>query len=103
MWHEMTGLPLVFGVWAADEGADLERLRNLTLEAARRGSANIDKIVTAEAADHGWPADLAARCLSKNLRFAMGDEERDAIEEFFHLCRDCGLLDEIRPLRFYPA
>ena len=48
-WHEVTGLPFVFAVWAARPGVDCSSLDILLSESRERGLANVNAI----AEEHG--------------------------------------------------
>ncbi len=43
-WHDWTGLPFVYAVWAVREGADLGGVARALVEAKRRGCSSIGQI-----------------------------------------------------------
>ena len=97
-WKQMTGRPFVFAIWMARPDATLVSAPDL-LDAQRRINASrIDAIVSAHAADAGWPDALAAEYLGRLLRYETGAAELDAIAHFYRLAHDHGLLDRNRPL-----
>jgi len=101
MWHEMTGLPFVFAVWAAADPADCLDLYRILSAARRKGVASIDDIVRDFAVPNEWPADLAKQYLSKHMQFEFGEAQREGMEEFFSLAAECGVIDEAIPIRYY--
>ena len=93
LWTEWTGLPFVFAVWAAREGADLgdwpERLEEVK-------AANLARLPEIAAA---WP-DLehdrlnpaeAVDYLGRNLDFNLDEKAREGLERFYEEGRDLGL------------
>lgn len=100
-WFEATGLPFVFAVWMAQQSTELCDLPDL-LDAHRIANADrIDAIVDTYAAPLGWSRDLALRYLGEKLRYAVGGEELQAIERFWQLAGELGLIDAVRPMRLY--
>jgi len=100
MWFEITGLPLVFSVWAAAEAAGAEALQGVLAAARARGCGHLPEIAARAAEEFGWPADLALRCLTRELHFDLTDDHREGLDEFFGYAADCGLLDTVRPLHY---
>jgi chorismate dehydratase len=102
IWHEMTGLPFVFGVWAMvpETPADCESMYRLLLAARSHGQANLDRIA-AEAVSSGWPEDLALRFLKEYLEFDFTSVHRDALEEFFSLASEHQVVDSPVPVSYY--
>jgi predicted solute-binding protein len=101
LWYEMTGLPFVFVVWAARPGADLPRLHEVLAEARRRGVARARDVARADAARHGWPEDLAERCLAEQLSYGFNEETREGLEEFLDRAAETGLIECPGDLDYY--
>ena len=98
-WHELTGLPFVFAIWLARQGADLGDLPEI-LDAQRLENAQrIDQIVERHAGNHHWPADLARHYLSDLLKYDVGPSQLEAIEHFARRSHELGLIPAPRPLR----
>lgn len=101
MWHEMTGLPFVFGVWATLR-EDARAALYSQLETARQGGQeHLEQIAEQCAAAYDWPVDLALRCLSKELQYEFTDAHREGLEEFIEMATECGLLESPAPLNYY--
>ena len=95
-WHELTGLPFVYAVWAcrtadidpadpAHEPEAMQRVRRgaLLLDRQRRHNATrLDWIVERTAVVHGWPADAARHYVGSLLRYGVNDRARAGVAEF---------------------
>lgn len=101
MWFEMTGLPFVFAVWAAADPADAPDLYRILRAARLRGGYQLEEIAQEHAGLYDWPGDLASQYVSKHLCFDFGEDQREGMEEFFHLAAECGAIDEVHPTRYY--
>ena len=100
-WYEMTGLPFVFAVWMALDGAPLGDLPGL-LEKQRIGNAMIiDRIATTYAPSHGWPDALAKLYLSELMRYEFGSDQRKSLDQFGALAGELGFIDHLEPIRWY--
>jgi predicted solute-binding protein len=85
-WKRMTGLPMVFAVWAARpslpetsyDAADF-------IDSVRFGMASLDRIVDQEHRRRGMPADLVRDYLTRNVVFDFGDNERMGLRRFLTL------------------
>ena len=67
-WTQMTGLPMVFAVWAGTPRHDPEPFA----ASLRFGREHLDEIVAGEYANRGITADLARDYLTKNVTFDLG-------------------------------
>lgn len=97
-WHEMTGLPFVYAVWACRAAdADTPAVRTIAAlldRQRRRNRERVDHIISKRARDAGWPDDLARRYLGELLRYEVGPRERDAAQRFLNLAAEAGLAPE---------
>jgi chorismate dehydratase len=100
-WRELTGTPFVFATWMTPAGAALGGLPRRLERIRRDNSGRLADIAARHARADGWREELAARYLSRNLRYEIGASEIAAIEEFWRQCRELGLIDELRPMRLY--
>jgi len=101
MWHEMTGLPFVWTVWATTRQKHLAELYQLLLEAKQQGQANLVNIASEYGPAYGWPADLAVRCLARDMQYDFTEAHREGVEEFLELAAEQGLVEYSSPLRYY--
>lgn len=80
-WTKMTGLPMVFAVWAAR--ADLPpQDPEPFLASLRFGKAHLEEIVSQEHAKLGITETLARRYLSENIIFELGEREYAGLSTF---------------------
>ncbi len=90
-WHQWTGLPFVFAVWAARPSVDFEHLGR-RLDAARdAGLANLATIAAIEAAPHGLSVPQCLDYLSDNLHYNLGYDERQGLRLFHEYAMELGL------------
>ncbi len=100
-WKELSGKPFVFATWMTRAGSELGELPDRLDKIRRHNSDRLADIASTYAGASGWPVDLAASYLSRNLRYEIGEQELAGIEEFWRRCHDCGIIDELRPMRLY--
>jgi predicted solute-binding protein len=91
LWFEKTGLPFVFAAWCFRRPASYKFAEQL--RAVRDAGVAGIQSMTASAPD---PQD-AMDYLTKNIRYHLGDEEKQALRHFASLCLKHGLL-ETNPL-----
>jgi chorismate dehydratase len=94
-WYRWSGLPFVFAMWTARQGADLQGI-DAALEAARdRGVANLPQIAAAEAAPLGMTVPQCLTYLRDHLHFYLGPAERQGLARFRELATDLGLIAQL--------
>jgi len=88
-WKKMTGLPMVFAVWAARPAVP-ESCYSAEdfIESARYGMANLDRIVDEEHRKRGMQAELVREYLTRNVVFNFGDNERMGMRRFLTLVNE---------------
>ena len=101
-WKDLTGLPFVFAAWMTHARTELGGLPGVLDEARQRNAKRIDAIVAAHAGRTGWPADLAADYLGDLLKYEIGPRQLEAMQRFWQMTGECGLIDSVRPLNLYP-
>ena len=77
-WTGMTGLPMVFAVWAASRRYDSEPFA----ASLRFGLSHIDEIASSEHAARGISEELAREYLTHNISFELGPAERAGLDRF---------------------
>lgn len=87
-WFTMTGLPMVFAVWASRPGIPGEALNAAFLDSCRFGIEHIAEIVRAEAAARRIPAERALDYLKHRVVFEIGECERAGMRLFLDWARD---------------
>lgn len=106
-WKAMTGLPFVYAVWMcrADESqAPWVSTVAAILDRQRRHNAmRLDWIVGARASLRGWKRERARQYLGSSLQYEVTDRHREAVERFFELCEQDGLIPHRRPSQWAGA
>jgi chorismate dehydratase len=101
LWLELTGLPMVFAVWAAPEPTHpgLVELEDALVASVRAARADPELLAFEAAERYGYPAGFLARYFEK-LRYRFGPRERAGLYTFLEMARDVGELDDVPELRF---
>ena len=100
-WLRRTGLPFVYAFWAGRPGvlsaADVRRLQ----QALREGLQAIGKIATRYEAKDAAREHENASYLRSNIVFALGEEEKRGLREFYRRAHALGLIPRLPELRFH--
>ena len=88
-WVQMTGLPMVFAVWAARAELPAQDPKPF-LDSMRFGGAHIDDIARSEYAKVGVSEDLARSYLKDNIVFELGDREYAGLKMFLQYASELG-------------
>jgi chorismate dehydratase len=91
-WHELTGLPFVFALWAARNATAAARAASLLESALALGEAHLADAASPASAAAGLPVEVVFEYLTRNVHFRVGAEERRSLDLFFTMCREDGLL-----------
>ena len=81
-WMDITGLPMVFAVWAARSGVRLDGVEEAFRESCRFGRERIDAIVAAEASKRCLDRALARDYLLNKIVHELGPSEYEGLERF---------------------
>ncbi len=100
-WHDWTGLPFVYAVWAVRPGADLGEVAAALFEAKRRGIERVAQIAHAEAPQLGLDAGFCRRYLTNIIRFDLGPRELAGLRRFYRAAAALGLAPQGVKLEFY--
>ncbi len=94
-WVEMTGLPMVFAVWAGKEPLD-----PTTAEVFERSKAygldRIDDIVAAESANRGFAPAHVREYVTGHISYEFGSRERQAIDLYLDMAAQAGLAPQAK-------
>jgi chorismate dehydratase len=105
-WHDWTGLPFVYAVWAVRAGADVAQLgpvADALLEAKRRGCMRIGEIAHREAPGLGLDAGFCRRYLANIIHFDLGPREQAGLHHYYMLACELGLARRGVTVEFYSA
>lgn len=99
-WEDLTGLPMVFAVWGAKNLAETDGLCEALWESADYGLSRIEEIVDCESARLGLDASDVRRYLTANVRYSLGEREREALDLYLRLAADLGLTEASGRIRY---
>lgn len=102
-WHDWTGLPFVYAIWAVREGIDLAGVDRALTEAKERGCAAAGRIAQREAPGLGLDAGYCRRYLTNIIHFDLGPKELAGLERFAALAGQLGLAPAGANLEYYRA
>jgi cyclic dehypoxanthinyl futalosine synthase len=98
-WTHLTGLPMIFALWAARPGrVSPEDVQELT-QAAQHGLGIRTELAQRFAAQKGGDPERYRRYLTQRIRYGLGPYELQGLEAFLARAHEKGFLPEI-PLRF---
>lgn len=100
-WRELTGLPLVAGVWAVRRPSLLPDLPFYFKSSLRFGLSSIGAIARESAAELGVGSGELADYLRSQVRYFLQDEERRGMEELVRRSVAHGLLPSGSAIRFW--
>ena len=78
-WLELTGLPMVFAVWAGRKQVLTPDVAGVFLQSYRYGMENIDDIVQEAPALHGISVELARKYLTEHVVFELTSDHRKGL------------------------
>lgn len=81
-WQELTGLPMVFAVWAARKGAVTAEVVAAFQGSCRYGMERLEEIVAMESAARGFPAEVVREYLTRNIVHELGSRDYRGMELF---------------------
>ncbi len=84
-WTELTGLPMVFAVWAARPGILSPSMVKAFADSYAYGRDCLEEIIETEAPPRGFSADLARAYLTRHIRFELGDRDREGMSLYLRL------------------
>jgi predicted solute-binding protein len=94
-WTNMTGLPMVFAVWAGHPDVVTDELSPIFTNSLRFGLEHLDDIVETEAGLHGVSSSLAREYLTEHIRFELGPTEYEGLDLFLQYAAELGTMKEL--------
>jgi predicted solute-binding protein len=83
----MTGLPMVFAVWAGRQSMVTPELAAAFRESCRYGCERIEEIVAAEAPRRGFPPEVVREYLTRHVVHELGPRDYEGMELFLRYAR----------------
>ena len=102
-WHDWTGLPFVYAVWAVRPGVDLGPVLEALYEAKRLGIENVGRIAAREAPHLELDAGFCRRYLANIIRFDLGPRELAGLHHYYMLASELGLARRGGQVKLYEA
>jgi chorismate dehydratase len=87
-WHEWTGLPFVYAVWALTRARETTRLRNQLRAARRFGLDTLEQIIEMQRPE--YPRALRRDYLGWHIHYHLGSDEKRGLARFMELLRGLG-------------
>jgi predicted solute-binding protein len=84
-WFQMTGLPMVFAVWAGRREVVTPEIELAFRDSARYGAGHIDEIVLCESEKRGFSQELAREYLTRNIVNELSERDYEGLRRFLEL------------------
>ncbi|MGH9663162.1 MAG: menaquinone biosynthetic enzyme MqnA/MqnD family protein [Bryobacteraceae bacterium] len=81
-WTQMTGLPMVFAVWAGSKAVWSREREQAFLDSCRDGLAHLEDIARTEHAARGVTEAVARDYLTHNIAFELGEKDYEGMDLF---------------------
>jgi chorismate dehydratase len=102
-WRQLTGLPFVYAFWAGRPQALTPDDVRALVKARDEGIGRPDALAKEYLASAPrWHA-LGAEYLRDNIKYYLGDREREGLQLFYRFAAEAGVVERTQPLRFYQA
>ncbi len=89
-WMELTGLPMVFAVWAGPRESVTPPVAAAFRDSCAFGLGELDQIVAEEAASRGFAPQLVWRYLRSHIVFELGAAERAGMDLYLRYAKELG-------------
>jgi chorismate dehydratase len=86
-WSDMTGLPMVFAIWAGRREAITPAVEAIFHASYQFGRDHLDEIIRMEAGARGIPKDLARQYLTRHIVCELGEAEYRGLGLFLEYAR----------------
>jgi predicted solute-binding protein len=90
-WCEMTGLPMVFAVWAGRRGTVTPEIAQAFVGSCRYGRERLEAIVASEAGRREFPPDLVREYLTRHIVHELTERDYQGMELFLEYARTAAL------------
>ena len=92
-WFDLTGLPMVFAVWAAKGVAADSRFASVFEESKQFGFRHIDDLVRFEGQRLGLDEGLVRSYVTESIHYDLGEDEKQAMALYLEYAGELGLVD----------
>ena len=87
-WTEMTGLPMVFAVWAGRKRHITPEVVDALVESCRFGRSHLEDIVKTDGIARGIPEKLAREYLTRHIVNELGPREYEGMQLYLRYARE---------------
>jgi len=87
-WVNLTGLPMVFAVWAGPPECVTPEVSELLRASLHYGLGELDTIIKEEAERRGFAEELVHRYLTRDVSFYLGPEEEAGLRLYLEYARE---------------
>jgi predicted solute-binding protein len=94
-WCEMTGLPMVFAVWAARRGTVTPEVVDAFLGSCRYGRERLEAIVVSESARREFAPELVREYLARHIVHELTGRDYEGMELFLKYARSAALKADV--------
>jgi chorismate dehydratase len=91
LWFELTGLPMVFAVWAVRNGVDLHGHESAFVQAKRYGLSRAGVIASREATKLALDPGYCRRYFDTIIQYNLGEQELAGLKRYQQLVAGLGL------------
>ena len=91
-WTAMTGLPMVFAVWAGRKGCASEEVTRAFMDSCRFGLSAIDEIARTRAEAHGVSETLARQYLTEHIRLELKEREYEGLQLYLQYAAEFAMV-----------
>lgn len=95
-WVAMTGMPMVFAVWAGRKNAVTPEVTAAFRESCRYGRERIEEIVACEAGQRSFPPDLIREYLTMRIVHELGPRDYQGMDLFLSYAKQAPSCEERR-------
>lgn len=86
-WVRMTGLPMVFAVWAGRKEVVTPEVESAFRDSARFGADHLEQIVLCESENRGFSRELVRQYLTRNIVNELTEREYAGLRRFLELAK----------------
>lgn len=98
-WVEMTGLPMVFAVWAGRREVLTQEVEDALRASCRYGRERLDDVIAHEVQARGFPEALARTYLTRHIVNELSDRDYAGMDLYLRYAREAGLVGEQGQIR----
>jgi len=99
-WHDLTGLPFVYGLWAVHEMGLITSITKNVQNITDKSIYDSDQVSKQLYSKYGQDAKVYSEHINNSISYHMGLEEKEAINEFLRYAFFFGLIEHIPELHF---